>query len=707
MFAFFCCQIVWKSLKRISCSGLTFMFLLENISHGLIRIAAGSFLSFLMLAAPDSGQAVEDSLEDELQWLSAESIVFSAARREEKVFETQAAVYVITQEDIRRSGATSIPEVLRMAPGVHVARINSSKWQVTIRGMNGRFANKLLVLMDGRSVYTFNFGGVFWEVQDTVLEDIERIEIIRGPGATMWGANAVNGVINIITKNSSDTSGFSVLGQYGNYEKAASVRYGGKISDSLDYRIFAKQKKNDNFDIGSFDSDPMSQQRAGYRFDWEAGYQDSVMITGDIYKTKVSEYWWLAEPGPPFVGEDDSGSRQDGGNILFRWNRDVSDTSNFSLQMYYDHSFLDMAIFTEKRDTVDLDWQHHFQIGTQNMITWGGGYRYTKDHMDNSYTLSFEPESLGYELVNGFMQGESWLIQDVVRLTLGAKLEYHDFTGSEFQPNARLSWMATDRQMYWVSASRARRTPSRLEHDQNQKTYYGMGSLPGLNAPSDWVGHRFYLREGNENLNSENLNAYEIGARYHLTSTLELDGALFYYEYTDLVGNGLSSEVGWIEYPYAAYQGVYTENNMTADSHGVELSLNWKLKSWWELKGNYNYFKLRADDGEAYNYSDYFMEGMQPKHQFSLLSFMQFGDIETDLWLRYVDELAITYPDGNVATWVHSYFDLNLRLSWHMNEQIEMSLVAQNLLDNREYEASSSNAFRMPMMVYGKAVLSF
>jgi len=293
--------------------------------------------------------------------------VTSVSRRAEKLSVAPAAISVITAEELRRSGATSIPEALRLVPGMEVARVDAHNWAISARGFNDLFANKLLVLMDGRSVYTPLFSGVYWDVQDTLLEDIERIEVIRGPGATLWGANAVNGVINIITRSARDTQGLLLAGGGGTEEQGfAAVRYGGKLGDNAYYRVYAKYFNRDDQVLpdGNDSNDRWNMARGGFRIDWDASPENHFTLQSDLYSGRLNQTYFLPAPNPPYAQTNQAHLNVEGGNVLGRWSHTISERSDMKLQVYFDRTVRDGPVLDEDRDTFDLDLQHHFLLAT-------------------------------------------------------------------------------------------------------------------------------------------------------------------------------------------------------------------------------------------------------------------------------------------------------------------------------------------------------
>ena len=432
---------------------------------------------------PSENELVQLSLED-LMTLE----VTSASRKAQSLADTAAAVFVITSEDLRRSGVTNIPDALRMVPGVTVARIDSSKWAVTVRGFNGRFARKLLVLIDGRSAYSPLFSGVFWDAQDTLLEDVERIEVIRGPGATIWGANAVNGVINIITKKAADTTGGLAVAGAGSFERGfGAVRYGTDIGDWGAVRAYGKYFNRNELkaEDGRPADDSWDMGRGGFRMDGKRGL-NSFTLQGDYYggtERETITFPDLAAP-PSFSTVRTAHTTVGGGNLLSRWTRSLADDSELSLQFYYDRNKRNIPqLFGDTTDTIDLDLLHRFQWGSRHETVWGGGFRFIDERITGSDTLSFNPAERNERLYSAFLQDDITVVQDRLHLIIGSKFEHNVYTGFELQPSGRLIWTPNEQISLWSAVSRAVHTPSRGESDNllNQKVV----EVPNQNPDPD------------------------------------------------------------------------------------------------------------------------------------------------------------------------------------------------------------------------------
>ena len=628
--------------------------------------------------------------------------VTSVSKRPEKLSDAAAAIYVITNEDIRRSGATSIPEALRLAPGLEVARQDSHTWAISSRGFNDEFANQLLVLIDGRSVYTPLFAGVYWDVQDLVLEDINRIEVIRGPGASLWGANAVNGVINITTRPAKDTQGLLVSGGGGNEEKGfGTVRYGGKIGDNAYYRVYAKYLNRDDSELpnGSDANDNWSMWRGGFRYDWEPQDQNTYTLQGDIYTGELNQTALVPSLTAPYFELLQGKVHVGGGDVLGRWNHRFSDTSELAFKAYYDRTERDRVVFAETRDTFDLDLQHRFQLGDRQDIVVGLGYNLTSDSLDNTFAVSFDPTRRSDSLYSAFVQDEIEVIRERLRLTLGTKIEHNDYTGWEFQPNARLSLTITEKQTAWFAASRAISTPSRAEDDIriNRQVI-----PPGVLGPAPVLISQF----GSRNMDSKEMIAFELGYRIQPHNRVTFDLATFY----NIYDRQRSIEQGppLLELTPPPPHGVipFTINNLIdGEVYGGELASSFQPTDWWRLRVNYTVWSIQLHKKSGSN--DAFLEGAEddsPNHQIGVRSLMDLpGNFELDLGLRYVD--ALQNRD------VPAYTAADARLGWHSKDhRWEFSIVGQSLFNTHKEFAPSyiqTQTTEVETSVYGKVTFRF
>jgi iron complex outermembrane recepter protein len=622
--------------------------------------------------------------------------VTSFSKREEKLSEVPGALDVITQDDIRRSGAPNIPEALRMAPGLQVARVASHSWAISARGFNDIFANKLLVLQDGRSIYTPLFSGVFWDVQDTMMEDIDRIEVIRGPGATLWGANAVNGVINIITKSARDTQGLLLSGGGGTEETGfGGVRYGGKVNDQAHFRVYAKYFNRDDSVLpdGEDANDHWHMGRNGFRFDWDASDRNLFTMQGDLYAGWIDQTFTRVSPVDYSTNDVGDTIHVSGGNLLARWSHTISENSSWSLQGYYDRTHRDAAIFRENRDTFDIDFQHRFPLWSRNDVMWGLEYRWTQDDTreTDNFDVSMNPASRNTQVFSAFLQDEIALIRDRLSLTLGSKFEHNDYTGFEFQPSGRLTWKPHRRHTIWAAVSRAVRTAARTDHDVR------------LNQHPVFPGPLITSIRGQDGFESETLIAYELGYRLQVHKRASLDFAAFYNEYDDLRG---LRPAGFQASPPPPHIAIFLDNALEGESYGGEMAANYQLADWWRWRASYSLLELqihpKSNPPDAM--SEHNIEGASPHHQFRISSAMDLpAGFGLDWAVRYVDQLP--------AYDVDSYVALDVRLSWRPRPNLEIAIVGQNLLDNQhpEFVPTSIRTQRTEVerSVYGKVTWRF
>ncbi|NTV50994.1 MAG: TonB-dependent receptor, partial [Geobacteraceae bacterium] len=579
-----------------------------------LRLFLTHAAAFLILFGGIPAQAESLPSGSDLLQLSLEDLmtleVTSAARKSQSLGDTAAAVFVITNDDIRRSGVTNIPDVLRMVPGVTVARIDSSKWAVTARGFNGRFARKLLVLIDGRSVYSPLFSGVFWDAQDTLLEDVEQIEVIRGPGATIWGANAVNGVINIITKKAEDTTGGLLVAGTGNYERGfGAVRYGAELGDWGALRAYGKYFNRNELkaEDGRSADDGWDMGRGGFRMDGKNG-QNSFTLQGDFYNGTEGEtitFHDLAAP-PSYSAVRNANTTVSGGNILSRWTRSLVDDGEISAQLYYDRNKRDIPqLMNIVNDTVDLDLLHRFQWGGMHEIVLGGGFRFIDEQLVGSDNLSFNPSYRNEKLYSTFVQDDITLVQDKLHLILGSKFEHNVYTGFEVQPSGRLIWTPNERLSLWSAVSRAVHTPSRGESDNLLK----QGAIPIPNPvcslgplcpPLPTFVPLVIAVQGPGNLRSEVLMAYEAGLRIKASDRFTVDLAGFYNNYHRLIGvtTPLLPQPG-PGVPPSYYLLINTLNNADkGETWGGELAADWQVAEPWRLLLAYSYIDASEMAGE-------------------------------------------------------------------------------------------------------------
>jgi iron complex outermembrane receptor protein len=641
-----------------------------------------TILGTLILSAWSASAIAQDvaglSLEDLLN-----TDVSTVSRKTQRLSETAAAVFVITGEEIQRSGVTSIPEALRMVPGVQVARMGNARWAVTARGFNGRMANKLLVLMDGRSIYSPLFTGVLWEQEDTLLEDIDRIEVIRGPGAAMWGANAVNGVINIITKRARATQGGQVAIAGGSEDRAAgSARWGGEIDDQSHYRVWAKAIRRDASD-DKLEIDPSHSARAGFRVDSTFGAGTRASIIGETYRVRAGDRYDRPDPslatlGSGLISATQVTAKHSGTNLVGKLDTVLANGSEIGLQAYVETSTLDVPwAIVDDRDTADIDVQQRWHLGRHDVM-WGIGYRYTRDHVAaRTPNFVLDRRSRANSLLSAFIHDEWTLVPDRFRLIGGAKFERNDYTGWEVQPNVRFTWTPTETQTIWGALARAVRTPSQAEEDFSIQ----LRAVP----PSAQVPLYNIVRAvSSARLDqAETVNSLEFGYRHQLMPSLSLDLAAYASRYRHLrSGKVLGTDMFFITTPFGAVPylqtNIETVNRLEGRTHGFELAVDWHPSNDWRLLATYAYSRERVVDGPSgVSAADY--AGKTPRHTASLRSSYNLSrDLQLDGWLRHVSRL-----DG---VEIPAYTELDLRLAWRVAPALELSLVGQNLLDHRHPE---------------------
>lgn len=654
------------------------------------------FLCALIVAAFLSARPCAASQERDLKDLSLEELmnveVTSVSKKTEKRSESPAAVYVITAEDIRRSGATTIMDVLRMAPGVYVARLDANKWSITMRGTSGRFANKLLVLIDGRSVYTPLYSGVEWEAKELPLEIIERIEVVRGPGGTLWGANAVNGIINIVTKSAKDSGGGRLVLRGGTEEASSYFRYGDRLGPDSAYKVYGKVTGYDHGEeaAGRAGNDDWERYLAGFRTDWSHD-ADSIMVQGDFYRSDITDRSILYHLVAPSRRVEKTGGGYDGASILGRWTRVLEEDRDFQLQLYYDYSRVTGFALKERRHTLDAQFQYRFHPTQRQEIVWGLEYRFFYDDLDGSFYAGMKDPRQSFQLLSGFVQDQITL-SDKLNLWIGTKIEYNEFTGLEVQPSIRAAYTPDARQTLWAAVSRAVRTPSLIENDG----LFTLAALPRVRV----------LLSGDDAFESEDLLAYELGYRLQMTKNAALDVSLFYHDYDHLRTLELRTPYFSIDpLPLHVVAPFNIENNASAQAYGVEVGLDWKPIPQLRTRLAYTWSELAADvHPETFDPITVTLEDDTPEQQVYLQAMWDIAaHWELDAVLRYVDPL----PAYNVD----DYLTGDLRLAWKPRENLEFSLVGQNLFqpDHEEFAPSFVNTIptNVERSVYGQVSWRF
>ncbi len=594
--------------------------------------------------------------------------VTSVAGVEEQVFKSAAAIAVITGDEIRRTGHRTLADALRLAPGVFVGQIGTSAWSVGPRGFNGGLANKTLVLMDGRRVYDPLQGGTFWDVQDVLLEDLDRIEVIRGPGATLFGANAINGVINIVTKSSKDTQGLFLEAGAGSFERGfGSVRYGGKFSDNAHFSLWAKYFNRGPLEqAGPTDSDSQFDlSHARFRTDIDG--DDSLRLTfqADAYTSFNSESAATVPLQTPLPSSQRRMFENDvsGGHLLARAERFSAPNEGWSVLAYYDRTERSVTGFDVGRHTAEVDARYHFTLGDRHALAAGLEYFFTTDSVTFTEHVGIAPDSSSLNTVSAFLQDTITLEEDRWKLMLGSKFEHNDQTGFEFQPSARLTWTPDDAQTLWAAVSRAVRTPSRFEEDGFITLFYAdPGLLTGDAATGSILPFRF---NGNPNLDSETAMVYELGYRRMFSDRVSLDAAAFFNQYDSLISA-----------PPALVNTGFN-NDGEAEVYGAELALNWRVADNWRLRGSYSYTEVNLSGPVLLN-----DERSTPHNMAQLQSFL---DVTPDLQFN----AAAYFVDRVEQAGADSYLRLDLGITWRVTPNFDLALWGQNLLEPRHREFSA------------------
>ena len=660
----------------------------------LLRLAAGTLV--VTLAHPAMPAAADYFSLSPEQLLSVQ--IVSATKTQSVVSEAPAAVYVISQEDISRSGVTSIADALRMAPGVEVAQADSNTWAISIRGFNATLVNKLLVMIDGRTIYNPLHAGTYWELQDLPLTDIERIEVIRGPGGTLWGANAVNGVINIITKNAKDTQGTSVRGLAGSWERAAATgEYGGSSGDSLSYRTYLKASDYgpSKSPAGGNATDKWQSYHGGFRADWNKDSSNQVAFHGDVYHVDSDQMSQSFSLSAPYSLTAQETIESAGANIFGSWKHTNDDASSFSAQSYIDYTQLDEKLLGDSRVIYDLEGQYNLRPMERHEIITGVNYRLTTDQLTGSSEISFDPASSAMATYGVFAQDKITLSPERWFLTVGSKFEHNDYTGFEYEPNVRLEWLPDRTQTIWSSVSRAVRTPSRIERDLDI-TNVVLPPGPPIGGPNPTE----LVLTKNKQFESEDLIAYEAGYRKQVTPDLSVDTTAFANDYRHLGSLATGTFVPAINNgidPIHNLLPLVEVNGMTAEVYGVELASSWEVRKNWKLSATYSYLDMFLHAPLLVGTNQETPEGKSPNHQAGLRSYWSINENWTlDTSLYYVGKLS-TYN-------LPSYVRMDANLGWKINEGLRFNLVGQNLLkkDHQEFSASTDvNAAEIPRSVVG------
>jgi len=610
--------------------------------------------------------------------------VTSVARRAEPLSETPAAIDVLTQADLVASGVTTLPDALRLAPGVHVAQVDANKWAVGIRGFTSRLARAQLVLIDGRSVYNNLFAGTYWEVQDTLLEDVDRIEVVRGPGGTLWGANAANGVVNVITRSAHDTQGGFATAGAGNEERAFfGARYGGTLGERGGYRVYGKFFDRDGgFHKDGVEFDDWRVGQGGFRTDFELAKDTRLSLQGDAYAGRIGQRTSVSAYQQPYISVVTGKAPVSGGNLLGRYTR-ARDGSSLQLTGYYDRSKREEPTFRETRDTFDLDVQHALQLGASNHLTWGVGLRASIGDSSGVETVAFVPPKKTDTLASAFLQDELALFARALRVTFGTKVEHNDYSGVEWQPSVRLLWRIADGHSAWAAATRAVRTPSRVEQDL---------AITAATSPTLPV---FIRVTGDPAFRSEESLVFEAGYRARLGAHLSLDAAAFHNRYDDLLGFETGqpfSESGRQIVP------LVLSNALAGRGSGLETSLDVRAGARLGLHLDYTLLSLdlHAKPGSSDTTSAASAEGSSPRHRVTGRARLTLPEgVDVSAVLRWVDVLR--------SQAVPAYTQVDARLGWRATKRLELAAVGRNLLGRHlEFGGNSAAPVEIEPSLYGQ-----
>jgi iron complex outermembrane receptor protein len=659
---------------------------------GAATLIALALLSRTVLAARYQPQPTP---EQQLKQLSLAQLgdveVTTLSKEPEEVWQTPAAIAVITQDDIRHSGATSIPELLRLIPGVNVAREQSDQWAVAVRGFNSQFSKGLLVLIDGRSVYTPLFEGVYWDVQDLVLADIDRIEVIRGPGGTIWGANAVNGVINIITKKARDTQGGFVSVTAGSPVDRfiGQVRWGASPLPNVQFRLFAKGfNRGSELNPAGDPYDHWHQARGGFRVDWQPTTKDSFSAQFMAYSGATGSQVAIGQYSPPAQLSVDGQQIVSGGDLMLRWDRQLARGSSFFLQGYFDRTDRATSQFTETRNTFDVDFIYNLAAVKRNNLIVGGGLRESPSNITQTVpTVDFQPHQINNYVYSLFGQDAVQIVPDKLTFTAGTKLENNNYSGWGWQPTARLLWTPKQHVTLWVAVSRALRTPGRVDRDVSV-----IGYFPGYNPPL------FAEIAGDPNFKPEVLIGWEAGYRQLISRHFYIDIASFHNQYDNLESYG-TPRLSVAPTPYTHYLLVEPyDNGLRGVSNGVEVAPDWKPVHWLDLRGNYSHLSINLHSKPGFSQASYAAsyEGSSPEHQASVQAILSLPhDIAFTADYRFVSSLA--------ALQVPRYQTADFNLAYHLEQHVTLSANGRNMLEphHQEFTGNNGNAVGIRRNFFG------
>jgi iron complex outermembrane receptor protein len=640
-------------------------------------------LSFAGRAA--GGESATSQPAGDLTSMSLEDLmkieVTTVSKRKQSIGDAPAAITVIGQDDIQRSGMTTIPDLLRLVPGMDVARYNASTWAVGSRGFNDIHTNKLLVLVDGRTVFGSTFGGVSWGTEDYMLQDLERIEVVRGPGATLWGSTAVNGVVNIVSKSSKDTQGWLVTGLGGNQQQEGAIRFGGKIDEETSFRVYTKYRNfgDEQTPAGRSAEDGWQSVQGGFRIDRESG-NDKLTLQGDVYSQQLS----LSETAPllmpPYQSFINKTFDADGGNVLGRWTHTISSTSDLSVQMYYDRSDHYETYVPIQQNEFNLEFQHRFELTQRQELIWGLQYRAIRDRVEAHRGYVMSPSAKALQFTSGFVQDDVTIIPEHLHFIAGTKLEYDPYVNFQVQPGARLLFTPDKKNTVWASVSRALTTPARYEEDL--KTVFSAFPTPAGLATAGTIG--------THGLSPEELMAYEVGYRFSPIKRLSVDLSLFYDDYDHLTGTqSLTPTFVSTPSPHLFIPVGWT-NNLEAQSYGGELAATWNVTDKWRLTGSYSFLSMHVSvNGPDNGGRGGFDRGASPEHQAQLRSYYNLTrNLQLNTAIFYVSPLS----EGHIPAQLR----VDANIDWQIRDNLDLMVGVQNLIDNHHPEFPGTHSYFVP-----------
>jgi iron complex outermembrane receptor protein len=642
-------------------------------------MAGIALLAFLSLPAPSEQPTdiTQNSIEDLMKIK-----ISSVSKREEQVLDTPAAVYVVTREELRATGARNIPDALRLVPGMDVNQINASTFDVGIRGFDERFSNKMLVMIDGRSLYSPIFGGIYWDSISLVMDDIDRIEVIRGPGGSLWGTNAVNGTVNIITRSSKGTQGILLIDRsYSDTPILLTARYGGRAGRFGSYRIFSKYTDafGNQAETGDWAGDSWHLLNGGFRSDLKLREHDALMLEGSIYKGTFGEPLTRPILSDPFIETLGAKNSVLGGSVLGRWTHGYFNGQETQVQIYYAIENRDATERPDNLSTVDVDVQHHFHVGSRQDLVGGAGYRHSEFYAPATPSLTITPAHQGYPQVSGFVQDEIALVAKRLSLTAGGKSEHNPFTGFDFQPSLRLNWRSSEESAVWASVTKAVKIPNIL----NTSMYRPVSADLGAD------GVDLATLVGNPKYKDEHLLAYEAGSRIQF-KRVSLDTTGFVNNYDDVETNENLAPVaraGYTEYP------AQWANNLYGKSFGAEVTASWKVALRWKLTASYSWLKLEMRANSQSNDTSTavgFNTGTPTNHYGMRSSYSLLKNLDLNALAQYAGPQA-SGLGRDTAPALPSYYRVDSNLQWHVGDYFRIDIGGQNLLRPRVAEYTGGN----------------